>query len=454
MNDFSDKKRKAKKLRLSHSQTIALGFFFIIAIGTVLLMLPVASREPGGASFSDAVFTATSASCVTGLVVQDTFSYWSAFGQCVILALIQVGGLGFMTISTFFFMLIRRRVGLRGREVLSESINTTQIGGILKLTKQIIWGTVAVEGTGAAILSVRFCRELGFGKGVYTAIFHSVSAFCNAGFDLCGRYAPFSSFTRYSDDILVNVVIMTLIIIGGVGFLVWSDFFTHGVHLNKYRLHSKVVLATTALLLTLGTAMLLITEYNASLRGMGSLEKLLVSAFGSVTARTAGFNTVDTATLSQAGKIITVLLMFIGGSPGSTAGGIKTTTFAVLMINTASFIRHRKNTGVFDRRLPDGTLIKASTVFFFNLSLALCATVMLCMMNNFDSLDIAFEAFSAIGTVGMTTGITRELSEASRYILVFLMFCGRVGSVSFATALVEKRSEPKVKNPAEQITIG
>lgn len=445
---------KAAKPRLSQTQVISLGFFIIITIGTLLLMLPFSSSDGKATPFLDCVFTATSASCVTGLVTVDTFTHWSLFGKLVILAMIQIGGLGFMTIATFFFLLINRRLGLRGREILSESISSIQLGGILGLAKRIIAVTAVVEVTGAVLLSLRFCPQFGFWRGAFMGVFHSVSAFCNAGFDLLGGFTQYGSFVPYYSDVLVNIVLMLLIVIGGLGFLVWDDVLRHGIRLKKYRLHSKIVLAATAALLLGGALILFFTEKNAACAGMNAGERVLTALFGSVTARTAGFNTMDIASMSDGGKLTTIVLMFIGGSPGSTAGGIKTTTVFTLLIYAYSYIRGKRSFGIFGRRLEEGALDKAAAVFFVNLLLMLTATVLIVSIDAIPLTDTLFETSSAVATVGMTTGITRSLSSASRVIIIVLMFCGRVGSLSFAGALAAKRDSARISDPVEKIIIG
>lgn len=442
-----------RKLRFSQTQIIALGFFLVIGLGTLLLMLPFATRDGAGAGFREALFTATSASCVTGLVVQDTYTFWTPFGQAVILVLIQLGGLGFMTIATLFSLLLRRKIGIRERELLSESINTSHIGGIVRLTKKIAFGTLFFELAGAILLSFRFCRDFGFASGLWASLFTSVSAFCNAGFDLLGRYGAYASLTPYADDILVNVTVMLLIIIGGIGFLVWNDISLHKLRIKRYDLHTKIVLAVTFVLIFGGAALFFVLEDRAY-ADMSWTERILTSFFDSVTARTAGFNTTDTAALSNSSKLLTMILMFIGGSPGSTAGGIKTTTVAVLLVYAFSYVRKAPSFGMFGRRLEDDSLKKASAVFFTNLTLALTATIAICAMQTLSLPDVLFETFSAIGTVGMTTGITRDLLPASQFIIIFLMYCGRVGSLSFATAISTRRAKPPVTSPAEKITIG
>lgn len=446
--------KQKKHLKMSHVQIIALGFFLIIMAGTLLLMLPAATKNGQGASFLDALFTATSASCVTGLVVQDTSTYWSGFGQAAILLMIQIGGLGFMTIATMFFMLLKRRVHLRGRELLTESINGNQVGGIMKLAKKILIGTFLIEGIGAMILMIRFVPLYGK-QGVWMSVFHSVSAFCNGGFDLMGEHTGvYSSLTAFADDWLVNSVIMFLIVIGGVGFVVWDDMLTHKWHLKRYHLHSKIVLFMTNVLIFGGALLFYFVERNATGAGMSAGNQILTSLFDSITARTAGFNTVDTAALSDAGKLITIALMFIGGSPGSTAGGVKTTTIMVLMLYSFSYMRKDRGTSVFGRSLEEDALRKASAVFFTNLMLALGVTIIISSIQSFPMLDLMFETFSAIGTVGMSTGLTRELHDISRVLIIFLMYCGRVGSLSFANALAGRRKTVPVKDAVEKITIG
>ncbi len=446
--------QQKKYLKMSHVQIIALGFFLIIMAGTTLLMLPVSTADGQGASFLEALFTATSASCVTGLVVQDTATYWSTFGQGVILIMIQIGGLGFMTIATMFFLLLRRRVHLRGRELLTESISVSQVGGIMRLAKKILLGTFLLEGTGALLLMVRFVPLYG-PRGIWMSVFHSISAFCNAGFDLMGQYTgKYSSFTFFADDWLVNLVIMALIVIGGVGFIVWDDILTYKLSIKKYHLHSKIVLWMTTILIFGGAALFLIVERNATGAGLSAGDQILAALFDSVTARTAGFNTVDTAGLSDAGKLITIALMFIGGSPGSTAGGVKTTTIVVLFLYSFSYMRSNRSTSIFGRSLEDDALRKASAVFFTNLMLALGVIIVISSIQRLPVMDLMFEAFSAIGTVGMSTGITRELNDIARVLIIFLMYCGRVGSLSFANALAGKKKTAPVKDAVEKITIG
>ena len=443
------------KRKFSQTRLIAMGYISIIIIGTVLLMLPISSNGGESAGFVPALFTAVSSSCVTGLVVLDTATSWSFFGQAVIITLIQIGGLGFMTIATMFSMLVKRRMGLREREIMVESINTEHIGGITKLTGKIALGTAIFEGVGAVLLATRFIPELGVAKGIWYSVFHSISAFCNAGFDLMGIREPYSSLVTFSDDAVVILTISLLVVVGGIGFLVWDDISRKKLKFRRYQLHTKIVLTVTAFLLVVPCILFLIFERNFTNSGLGFGESLLNAIFDSVTARTAGMNSTDTAALAPASKILTVFLMFIGGSPGSTAGGVKTTTLAVIAISTFNGITRRQSKGIFGRRLEKDAIHKASSVVFTNMSLAIFGIIaILAIQPDFAISDVIFECVSAIGTVGMTTGITRDLATASRLIIVFLMFCGRVGSVSFALALMEKKAAPPVKNPREKITIG
>ena len=446
--------KTGEKKRLSQTQFIILGFLIIIVVGTFFLMMPISSADGTFTSFADCAFTAVSATCVTGLVVVDTFTHWSIFGQIVILCLIQVGGLGFITIGVMFSMILRRRIGLKTRGLLQESVNTLKIGGIIKLTKKIIKGTLLIEGIGALILGIRFSFDYGPLRGAYYGVFHAVSAFCNAGFDLMGINEPYCSLTRYVGDPVVNITIMLLIIIGGIGFMVWDDITVNKFNFKKYMLHTKIVLVTTAVLVLGGGMLFFATEFNNTMAGMDPGTRILASLFSSVTARTAGFNTVDTAALTGGSKILTVMLMFIGGSPGSTAGGIKTTTIFVLLVNLFSGISTGKGGSVFKRRFEEDAVKKASFVFLLNLLLGLFACFIVLAVNNLAFEDVVFEVFSAIGTVGMSTGITRDLNIASRVIIMILMFCGRIGSLSFALSFMQNKKSAPVYYPSENISIG
>jgi len=441
------------RVRLSNLQIVAIGYFIVAAVGTVLLLLPISSVE-GNTTLLQAMFTAVSASCVTGLVVVDTSTHWSLFGQIVILVLIQIGGLGFMTIGIRFMLLLRHKISLREREVMVESINATQLGGILRLTQKIFAGTFIVEGIGAALLAIRFIPEFGPKKGLFYSVFHSVSAFCNAGFDLMGVKEPYSSLVSYSNDILINFTVVSLIIIGGIGFLVWDDIYNHRLSWKRYHLHTKIVLASSGVLILGGAVLFFILERSATGADMSLKERILTAFFQSVTCRTAGFNTIDTGSLSEGSKMFSMLLMFIGGSPGSTAGGIKTTTIVVLVLYVIAGARRTGAATIFGRTLEEDALHKAVSIFTINLGFVVVGTLIICGVQPLSGTDILFEVFSAMGTVGMSTGITRALTTASAYVITLLMFFGRVGSVSLATALLEKKAKPPITLPTEKILIG
>lgn len=440
--------------RLTQTQMIVIGFCLVILSGTILLMLPISTREGVVTPPIDALFTTVSASCVTGLIIADTYQYWSIFGQIVIISLIQIGGLGFMTIGVFFAVVLRKKIGLWVRGTLQESVNIMQTGGIVRLAKKIIIGTAVFEGTGALILSIHFSRTMDWGQAVYYGIFHSVSAFCNAGFDLMGKDGEYISLTGYSGDWTVNLVIMLLIIIGGIGFFIWNDLSENKLHFRRWKLHTKITILMTLALVFGGAAVLFVLEYNNTLAGRPLDEQILCSLFGSVTARTAGFNTVDTAALTDSSKLFTVLLMFIGGSPGSTAGGIKTTTFVVLAASVYSGLFDKRECSMFGRRLSRDVVRKASTVLCTNLMLCVTAVLIIVTATSLDVTDVIFEVASAMGTVGMSAGITRDMDAVSKISLIFLMSCGRVGSMTFALSLKGHKVEPPVRLPEEEVMIG
>ena len=440
--------------RLNQVQYIALGFFFIILAGSLILTLPIASQSGEWTPFLDSMFTATSATCVTGLVVYDTFTHWNVFGQLVILLLIQIGGLGFITVGVGFSMALRRRIGLRQRDLLKESINAMEIGGIVKLLRKIFIGTALCEGVGALLLATRFIPEFGLVKGIYYSIFHAISAFCNAGFDLMGGQQPYASFTAYATDPVINITLMLLIIVGGLGFVVWSDVVLKRFRWKNYCLHTKMVISVTLLLIFGGALFLFLFEQGGTISGMSTGDQILASLFGSVTARTAGFNTVDTGALQPESKLLTIALMFIGGSPGSTAGGVKTTTIAVILIYVISNLRGESGCNVFHRRIGDEVIKRASMVFCLNLFLGLISVTLILATSNLRMSDVLFEVYSAISTVGMTTGITRDLNVVGRIVIIILMYCGRIGSMTFALSLVAKPEAKGLSLPEEKITIG
>ncbi len=440
--------------RLTGTQWIAAGFLTIILGGALLLMLPVSSRTGEWTDFLSSLFTAASATCVTGLVVVDTYQHWSLFGQLVILLMIQTGGLGFVTIGVTILLLMGRKIGLADRGLLKDSVNTLEIGGIVRLAQLIIRGTLLIEGLGAVLLSIRFIPELGVLEGVYYGIFHSISAFCNAGFDLMGRYEAYSSLVRYADDWLVNLTVMGLILVGGLGFVVWSDVWKHRFQFKKYRLHTKMVLTALVVLLIVPSILFWLLERNGVLSGLNGSGQLLGVAFASVTPRTAGFNTTDVAAMGDAGKLLTIILMLIGGNPGSTAGGVKTTTIMVLLLYIVAMIRHTDGVNIYGRRLENGMIEKAAVVFTLTLTMAVSAAFLICAVDGLPLADVLLETFSAVNTVGMSTGITRELGTVSRIAIIILMYGGRIGSLSFALALTDRRTRSGVRQPMERINIG
>ncbi len=442
------------KFRLTHVQIIVAGFLIIVLLGTLLLSLPIASADGRSAPFRTALFTAVSASCVTGLVLRDTATGWSGFGHVVILLLIQIGGLGFMTVATFLYHIFQKRMGLRQRELMVESINTSQVGGIMRLAWKIVILTAAFEGVGALLLLIRFAPRFGFGRGVWYAVFHSVSAFCNAGFGLMGIISPGCSLTPFYDDALVNLTLVVLIQVGGLGFLVWDDLIRCRWKFRRWRLHTKLVVVTSVLLTFGGALLFFILEGNSTGADMRFGGRVWTALFASVTARTAGFNTVNIPDMAGASKLLTIFLMVVGGSPGSTAGGVKTTSLAVIVLFAHASFRGREKPTVFGRSISADAFRKSCGVLFFNINLALIASIVLCAWQPLNPLDAVFEAVSAIGTVGMSAGITQSLCGFSSYVIALLMFLGRVGSVSFAVALLEKRSAPPVDYPVEEITVG
>lgn len=449
--EISNKQPKARK---STTRLIAFGFAMIILTGTLLLTLPFANKS-GHGNMLNSLFTATSATCVTGLVVADTYQNWTTFGQLVILCMIQVGGLGFMTIGAYISVILKKRIGLQEREQLQESVNTLEIAGVVRLVKKIVQGALCIELLGAVLLSFRFIPRFGVVKGIYYSLFHAVSAFCNGGFDLMGTEEAYSSLVAYEGDILVNLVIVALILVGGIGFIVWDDVARNKWHFKRYLLHSKIVLTVTFLLTLIGTVLFLLTENNAAFAGMSPLEKVLGALFSAVTPRTAGFNSVDTAALSNSGKLITMVMMFVGGSPGSTAGGVKTTSVIVLLFYAGAMVLNKEDINLFGRRLTDEVVKKANAVVIINATLTIVATVIIMALQpllNFE--DVLFEVLSAIGTVGMTVGITRDLDIIARVILIVLMYCGRLGSLSFALVFAQKNTSAPMRQPQEKIIVG
>lgn len=444
------KRLKRKHRHITSFQIIILGFLFIIIFGSLMLSLPFATRDGRCASFPDALFTATSAVCVTGLVVKDTATYWSVFGQCVILLLIQVGGMGIVTVAVSAAAISGRKIGLMQRSVMQEAVSAHHIGGIVRLAKLILKITSLTELVGAALLMPFFCRDFGPLKGIWFSVFHSVSAFCNAGFDLMGAKEPFSSLTSYSSQPFVNFTLMALIIIGGIGFLTWEDMGKNKLHFRKYRMQSKVILAVTMLLLAVPAVIFFFFEFSSLPFG----ERILCSLFQSVTPRTAGFNTADLTAISQSGQMMIMILMLIGGSPGSTAGGMKTTTVAVLVSSALSVFSKKEHTHFFKRRIAEDTVRNAATIFLMYIVLFAGGGMIISRMESLPLLTCLFETASAIGTVGLSLGITAQLNTVSRLILIVLMFFGRVGGLTLIFAALSQKVNKGAKYPQEKITVG
>ncbi|MBP5775369.1 MAG: Trk family potassium uptake protein [Clostridiales bacterium] len=435
--------------RLTSSQIIVLGFLGAILLGAFLLMLPISTADGKGATFADAVFTATSATCVTGLVVQDTATYWSYFGQAVILLLIQIGGMGVVTFAVAITVASGKKLGLMQRSTMQEAISAHQMGCIVQLTGFILKTSAIIEVTGAALLAPAFIKEFGVGKGIWYSFFHSISAFCNAGFDLMGVKEKFSSLTSFSDNPLVNIVIMALIIIGGIGFLVWDDIKTNKFHIRKYRMQTKIVLLTSAILILL-PAVYFFLEFA----GMDIKSRIFNSLFQSVTTRTAGFNTYDLTKLNSGGISIMIVLMLIGGSPGSTAGGMKTTTFAVVILTAISVFRRKEHTDFAGRSIADSVLRNAIAIVTMYLILFLTGGVVITAVEGLPMMTCMFETASAVGTVGLTLGITPNLSAVSRIILIALMYIGRVGGLTLLFSALTPGQSSMSKLPQEKLTVG
>ncbi len=438
--------------KLSFTKIVFLGFALLVLLGSLLLMLPWATAKGEETTFFGALFTSTSATCVTGLIMYDTGTHWTIFGQTVIILLIQIGGLGFVTIISMFLMMINRKFGFKHRMMIMQSTGALQMGGILPYVKRIAKGTALFEGLGALLLAVRFVPRFGFWKGLYYSVFHSISAFCNAGFDLMGG---FNSFVGYKGDVVVNLTIMMLIIIGGIGFFVWSDIRRHKLRFKEYRLHTKLVIVCTSLLVFGGAALFFVFESNASLAGMPVGEKILASLFQSVTMRTAGFNTVDFSKMSDSGSLLSVILMFIGGSPGSTAGGIKTTTIAILLLASITSARRKKEILVFNRKIGWDDVLTATAISTLYITIAFVALITISAIEPYSIKEILFEVISAENTVGVTMGITRLLSLGSQIIIMFLMFIGRIGGLTLALLFLEGAgSPPPVSRPSEKVLVG
>ncbi len=438
------------KRKLTSFQIIILGFAGVIIAGALLLMLPISAKSRSATPFSEALFTSTSAVCVTGLVVQDTASYWSVFGQSVILVLIQIGGLGVVTVAASFALLSGRKISLMQRSTMQEAIAAPKVGGIVRLTSFVLKITFLTETAGALVMMPAFVRDFG-AKGIWMAFFHSISAFCNAGFDIMGtESAKFVSITAYLADPLINISVMLLIVIGGIGFLTWEDICTNKHHFNRYRTQSKVILVTSALLILLPAIFFFFVDFA----DMPMKERVFASLFQAVTPRTAGFNTAELTAMSGAGQGIMIVLMLIGGSPGSTAGGMKTTTFAVLLATAFSAFRRKDDTQMFKRRVEHSVVRDAATILMMYTILFFGGAVVISTIEGLAFSTCLYETASAIGTVGLSLGITPQLGLLSRSVLIMLMFFGRVGGLTLIYAAMSGSGKKLSKLPQERITVG
>ncbi|MEK4144523.1 MULTISPECIES: TrkH family potassium uptake protein [Paenibacillus] len=441
-----------KFLKLSPPQILVLGFASIILIGALLLMLPISSTSGNSVKFIDALFTSTSATCVTGLVVLDTGTSFTIFGKTVIMILIQIGGLGFMTMATLFSLVLKRKISLRDRLILQEAMNQGSMEGIVRLIRRVLIYSLVIEGCAALLLSIRWAFDMPLGKAIYYGIFHAVSMFNNAGFDIFG---DFRSLTDYVYDPLVNIIVMFLIVSGGIGFIVMSDLVEFRVT-RRLSLHSKVVLSTSTGLILIGALVIFIFEFTNT-RTLGSLNfggKILSAFFQSVSPRTAGANTVDIAGLRQATQFFIVILMFIGASPGSTGGGIKTTTFTMMIGAVIAMLRGREDVVLFRYRLAQERIYKALTITLLALLLIASVSMILSTTEDSNFLAILFETTSAFATVGLTMGLTPELSAIGKILLCLTMFAGRLGPLTLAYALGPKQGKPLYKYPEGKIIIG
>ena len=436
--------------KLSGAQTILLGFVLLILAGAFLLMLPISSRSGEWTSVTDALFTATSASCVTGLVLYDTWSHWSLFGQFIILALIQVGGMGVVTMTTVLSKLVGKKLGLQARTTMQEAVSAPNLGEIMKYTRFIFLGCIIFEALGAVAMSPVFISEYGFLKGIWLSVFTSISAFCNAGFDLNGSHGEFSSMMPYMDNPVIVITLVLLILTGGLGFLTWMDIRKHGLKFYKYSTQSKVIIVMEVILVLVPMIYLWFGEYG----DLPANQRFLASLFQSVTPRTAGFNTTDYNNFSGTGVVMTVILMLIGGAPGSTAGGMKITTITILFLTMLAFFKREKSPAVFKRRITTEAMYGAVAVFMLDIMLTVLGSMSIAKIEQTAFLKALFESASAVGTVGLSMGITPALHTASKYILIILMYTGRVGGLTLVFAAVSRKSTGNRQYPADNIAVG
>ena len=443
--------KQYKKLGISAVRRIGFSFFAVILIGSILLSLPMSHSVHSTSSYLDHLFVATSATCVTGLVTHVTASEYTLFGQIVIILLIQIGGLGFLTLMSMFFVLLKRKLTYANKIVMQEALNRNSLNETGIYIKRVIKYTVCFELIGAICLAFVFIPQFGILKGIYYSLFHAISAFCNAGFDILGTPTnPFPSITAYAGNPIVNVVIMFLIIAGGIGFLTWEDICINKIHFRKYHMQSKIIVVTTALLIVLPAVFFFFSDFTHLSVG----KRLLASAFQAVTPRTAGFNTMDISKMTEVSKAMIIILMLVGGSPSSTAGGMKTTTFAVLILNAFATFRSQENVETFGRRIECSVIKNASTIAMMYCMLFLCGGITISVYEGLPLLECLYEAASAVGTVGLTLGITPKLHIVSQFILIILMYLGRVGGLTLIYAVLSKKKKGNARLPLEKITVG
>lgn len=447
--------RNRKLTKISTTRLIAGVFALIIALGTVLLMTPAASRSGVGCSFRGALFTATSATCVTGLTLFDTWSQWSGFGQAVILCLIEIGGLGFMSAASVFVFLMRRRIGMKQRQIMAQSLSVDDMSGVVKLQKVVLKGSLSIQAIGALILMLRFWPEVGLRRALCWGVFHSVSAFCNAGFDIMGVFDPGTSIMRYNTDYVVCLTLMALVVLGGLGFFVWEEI-ARVRSFKKLSVYTRLVLIITFSLLVFGTAAFAMLEWGNpdTLGGMAWHHKLLNAAFQSVTVRTAGFISVDQGALTDAGKAVSIVLMLIGGSSGSTAGGMKTVTILVMLLFLWNRFRGRETVTVFKKTIPNSQVLDALTIASVMLGLAIFGGIFISATSGFSFTDALYEAASAIATVGLSAAGTANMSIASQYLIILYMYFGRVGVLTIALGFLEDRKAERFRYAQTKLMIG
>lgn len=442
-----------KNSKLNPMQILSLGFLIVILIGGLLLSLPISSTSGEKTNFIDALFTSTSAVCVTGLITVDTGTHWNTFGQIVIMCLIEIGGLGFMSFTTLIAILLGKKITLRERLILQNAMNTFNIQGVVKMVKYILIFTISIELIGATIFATQFIPEYGVAKGIFYSIFHSISAFCNAGFDIIGNGV---SLVTHNTNVVVILTATILIVVGGLGFAVWIELYT-AKRLKRMSLHSKIVLIVTGVLIICGAALMLLFEYNNpnTIGEMTLGNKVLNSLFAAVTPRTAGFNSISTSGMSSPGKFLTMILMFIGGSPGSTAGGIKTTTIGVIVVTVICVIKRREDSEAFAKKISKDLVYKAFTLIFIGSALVIVATFILSFTEAGASFtDILYETISAFGTAGLTLGITPTLSGIGKILIMIMMYIGRVGPLTVVLSLTKEKIKNGIKYPEGKILIG